>query len=305
MLPERVRIREVGLRDGLQQEKVFIPTEKKLALVRALAAAGLCELEVTSFVSVAAVPQMADAAHLVRSLPKLPGTVYSALVVNRRGAGDAIAAGIDELQLVVSCSEQHSHKNVKMSVAEALGQASEIAALAGEAGKPVRAALAVAFGCPYEGRVAPATVLALVEKLGDLGITGFTLADTAGMANPRQVYELCRQVLSAFPRYEFALHLHDQRGFALAGTVAALEAGITVFESSVGGLGGCPFIPRAAGNVATEDLVLMLEEMGISTGVDQERLLDAARLAQDVVGRELSSRRLLLARACQEDGGKG
>lgn len=301
MLPERVRIREVGLRDGLQSEKNIVPTEKKLALLQALTAAGIRELEVTSFVSAGAVPQMADAPEVMSSLVRLPGVVYSALVVNGRGAQNAIAAGTDELQLVVSCSEQHSQKNVKMSIAGALDQASRIAALAQEAGKPVRAALATAFGCPYEGPVAAETVLNLVEKLGALGISRFTLADTAGMANPRQVHELCRKAMAAFPGYEFALHLHDKRGFALACVITALDAGITVFESSVAGLGGCPFIPRAAGNVATEDLVLMLEEMGVSTGIEQQALLKAAFLAQDIVGRDLCSHRLHLTRICQQD----
>jgi hydroxymethylglutaryl-CoA lyase len=301
-LSHSILIREVGLRDGLQAEQHFVPTEDKLALARALTAAGLREIEATSFVSPRAVPQLRDAGELVRALGQPEGVTYSALVVNRRGAEDAIAAGVRELQLVVSASETHSQKNVRMSVDEALRQAAEIAALAGEHNLIIRVAMATTFGCPYEGKVSYERVYSLLEKLLALGVQRVSLADTAGLGNPQQVSELCRGVLARFPEAGFSLHLHDTRGLGLACVLAGIWGGIRVIESSIGGLGGCPFIPQATGNIATEDVVYMVESMGLSTGLDQQKLMDAALLAEKVLGRELNSRQLSLARShtCQE-----
>jgi hydroxymethylglutaryl-CoA lyase len=291
-----ILIREVGLRDGLQAEKDFIPTEDKLALARALTDAGLREIEATSFVSPRAVPQLRDAGEMVRALGRPEGVMYSALVVNRRGAEDAIAAGVPELQFVVSASETHSQKNVRMSTDDALSQGAEISALAKEHGLIIRTALATTFGCPYEGRVPYDRVYSLIEKLLTLGVSRISLGDTAGLGNPQQVSELCRGVLDRFPEAGFSLHLHDTRGVGLACALAGIWAGIQVIESSIGGLGGCPFIPRAKGNIATEDVVYMVESMGLSTGLDQQKLLEAALLAEKILGRELNSRQLSLAR---------
>jgi hydroxymethylglutaryl-CoA lyase len=300
MLPQKVVIREVGLRDGLQPEKLFVPTEEKVALADALVGAGLRQIEATSFVSPRAVPQMRDAAELARALDRSQDVIYSALVANVRGARDAVDAGMCELQIVVSCSDTHSRKNVKMPKADSLGQAAAIAVLAREHRVAVRAALATTFGCPYEGDIPFATVYSLIDELQAAGIKRFSLADTAGLANPRQMSELCSEVVRKYPCVEFSLHLHDTRGMALACVLAGLSSGITVFESSIGGLGGCPFIPQATGNVATEDLVYMLEAMGIQTGLDWQKLMDAAMLAEKILGRPLASRQLALANGrCQ------
>lgn len=291
-----VIITEVGLRDGLQAEKNFVATKDKLALARALVAAGLREIEATSFVSARAVPQMQDAPEMIRGLGGPDGVTISALAVNRKGAEEAIANGVKELQLVVSSSETHSQKNVRMSVAEALQQVACIAELARNHGVTARVALSTVFGCPFEGAVLADRVYELAERLFALGMKRISLADTAGLGNPKQVFEICRGVLSRFPEGEFSLHLHDTRGVGLACVLAGVWSGIRIIESSIGGLGGCPFIPNATGNVATEDVVYMLESMGMSTGLDWEKLLEAARLAEKILGRELGSRQLVLAR---------
>lgn len=301
-LSHSILIREVGLRDGLQAERHFVPTKDKLALAQLLTEAGLREIEATSFVSPRAVPQLRDATEMVTALGRQEGVTYSALVVNRRGAEDAIAAGICELQLVVSASESHSEKNVRMTVEQALSQAAEIAALAGDHGVIMRTALATTFGCPYEGAVPYDRVYGLIEKLLAVGTKRISLADTAGLGNPQQVSELCRGVLSRFPEAEFSLHFHDTRGLGLPCVLAGVWGGIRVIESSIGGLGGCPFIPQATGNIATEDVVYMLEAMGLHTGLDWQKLMDAALLAEKILGRELGSRQLSLLRShpCQE-----
>jgi hydroxymethylglutaryl-CoA lyase len=293
-LSHSIIIREVGLRDGLQSEKTFMPTEDKLALARALTAAGIPEIEATSFVSPRAVPQLRDAKELVQSLGQPEGVTYSALVVNRRGAEDAIAAGVRELQFVVSASETHSRKNLLMSVNEALTQGAEIATLAREHGVIIRTALATTFGCPYEGKMPHDRVYSLLEKLFELGVQRVSLADTAGLANPQQVSEICRGVLARFPEAGFSLHFHDTRGLGLACVLAGIWGGIRVIESSIGGLGGCPFIPRATGNIATEDVVYMVESMGLSTGIDWQTLMGAAHLAETLLDRDLNSRQLSL-----------
>lgn len=298
-LPETALIREVGLRDGLQNEKQFVATEDKLKLARALTAAGLREIEATSFVSPKAVPQLRDGKELIEALGQLDGVTYVALVVNRRGAEDAIAAGVKELQLVLSASETHSMRNVRMSSEDALKQIAEISQLAREHNVVTRTALATTFGCPFEGDVPYDRVYSLIDKLFALDVQRVSLSDTAGLGNPRQVLELCGGILKRFPADGFSLHLHDTRGVGLACVLAGVWAGVTVIESSIGGLGGCPFIPNAAGNVATEDVVYMLESMGIKTGLEREKLLAAALLAEKILGRELGSRQLALARSHQ------
>ncbi|WP_161598023.1 hydroxymethylglutaryl-CoA lyase [Dethiobacter alkaliphilus] len=294
-----VLIREVGLRDGLQNEKQFVATEDKIRLARALTAAGLREIEITSFVSPKAVPQMRDAKEIVAALGQPEGVTYSALVVNRRGAEDAIASGVKELQYVVSCSETHSQKNVRMSVDEALQQAAIISDLAKENGLTIRTALSATFGCPFEGKTSYDRVYDLLEKLFSLGVERVSLSDTAGLGNPRQVAQLCQGIVARFPEDRFSLHLHDTRGLGLACTLAGVWAGIRVIESSIGGLGGCPFVPNATGNIATEDVVYMMEEMGISTGLDWQQLMNAAMMAEKILGRDLNSKQLSLTRILQ------
>jgi hydroxymethylglutaryl-CoA lyase len=278
-------------------EREFVATEDKLALARALTSAGIQEIEATSFVSPRAVPQLRDAKEMVQALGKPEGVTYSALVVNRRGAEDAIAVGVQELQFVVSASETHSRKNVRMSIDEALIQGAEIAALAREHRVIIRTALATTFGCPYEGNVSYDWVYALLDKLFALGVQRVSLADTAGLANPQQVSELCRGLVSRFPEGNFSLHFHDTRGVGLACVLAGIWGGIRVIESSIGGLGGCPFIPHATGNIATEDVVYMVESMGLTTGIDWQKLMEAALLAEKLVGRDLGSRQLALMRS--------
>jgi hydroxymethylglutaryl-CoA lyase len=297
-LSHNILIREVGLRDGLQGERQFVPTKQKLALARMLEEAGIREIEATSFVSPRAVPQMRDARKLVQALvaEKHEDAIYSALVVNRRGAEDAIAAGIKELQFVVSSTETHSKKNVRMSIGEALAQGVEIAELAREHGVIIRTALAVTFGCPYEGKVPYDKVYSILDKLFELGVERVSLGDTAGLGNPQQVSELCRGILARFPEAPFSLHFHDTRGLAMACVLAGIWGGIRVIESSIGGMGGCPFIPHATGNIATEDVVYLVESMGLSTGLDQQKLLTAAMQAERMLGRKLNSRQLALSR---------
>lgn len=291
-----ILIREVGLRDGLQAERRFIPTEQKVELARSLASAGLREIEATSFVSSRAVPQFQDAKEVIRSLGYPEGVSYSALIVNRRGAEDAIAAGVKELQFVVSASETHSQKNVRMSISEALTQGAEIVALAKQHGIKIRTALATTFGCPYEGNVPYEQVYALIDKLFTWGVDRISLGDTAGLSNPKQVSELCHGILSRFPDSTCSLHFHDTRGLGLACVLAGIWSGFRVIESSIGGIGGCPFIPNASGNIATEDVVFMVESMGLSTNLNQDKLLASAYLAEKILRRHLNSKQLALSK---------
>lgn len=286
-LPEKVLIREVGPRDGLQSEQTYIPAGQKLQLIEDLTLAGLKAIEVTSFVHPRAVPQLRDAEEVVSGLPRRPGVCYSALIANVRGLRRALAAGVDEVQVVISASEAHNLRNVNMTVNESLARLSEMQSLARGELLVLRVAIATAFGCPYEGRIPYSRVVSLAHSCASMGITQITLADTAGMANPRQVRELLNVLKRELPPVEFALHFHDTRGMGLANVLAGLEAGISIMESSVGGLGGCPFIPGATGNIATEDLVFMLQEMGIETGINVTKVVECARFVGRILGKEL------------------
>ena len=278
----RVEIVEVGPRDGLQSIATFVPTETKVALIRALVAAGVKRLEIGSFVSPRHVPQMRDTAAVVAALGPMPGVRMLALVPNVRGATDAIAAGITELIYVVSMSESHNRSNVRRTVKESLD---DLRMLLEEVDRDrklrVRVACATAFDCPYEGRVPEAAVLANIETI--LSIRDHIevgLADTTGMALPDHVGSLARQCIARFgDRAVFDFHCHDTAGFAVANVLAAYRAGIRSFDASVAGLGGCPFAPGATGNVATEDLVYLFHRMGVDTGIDLEKFLDAAKIA--------------------------
>lgn len=285
--PARVTMREVGARDGIQSLGAFLATGDKIALVDALSASGLKRIEATSFVNPRAVPQMADAAQVMAGIARSPGVSYEALVPNERGARNALAVGVDAVLVVVAASETFNRKNVRMTVDESLRQVRAIGA--GVAGTPVRylAALATSFGCPYEGEVPPEQILRLVKELGEAGCEEVFLADTTGMANPRQVEELVGRVLERWPSETLGLHFHNTRGMGLANVLAGLRAGVRLFDASVGGLGGCPFAPSATGNISTEDTVHMLTEMGLETGIDLDVLLEAGRLAQSLLGRDL------------------
>jgi hydroxymethylglutaryl-CoA lyase len=287
--PTRVEIREVGPRDGLQNEEPVAVAER-VRLIDALSGTGLRRIEAAAFVSPAAIPPMAGAEEVMAGIDRRPGIVYSALVPNAKGAERAIEAMADELELVVSASETHNQKNVRRSVAESLIGARDVVELAHDAHIEAEAIVSTAFGCPYEGDVAPERVAQLAGHLVDAGADRLSFGDTTGMATPRRVHDL----LDALERAGIAadrvgLHFHNTRGTALANVIAALERGVVRFDASIGGLGGCPYAPGASGNAVTEDLVHMCADMGIVTGIDLDALLACAQLAQEIVGRELPS----------------
>ena len=283
-----ITVREVGTRDGIQSLGAFIETPRKVELLEALCETGLERIEATSFVNPRAVPQMADAGEVMSRVRRRAGVKYEALVPNMRGAQDAIAAQMDALLVVVMASEAFNRKNVRMSVDESLSEAAAIKALADASDTPCIGAIGTAFGCPYEGDIPEERVFGLIERLLALGFSDLMLADTTGMANPVQIERTMGRVLDRWgSSVAFGLHLHNTRGMGLANVVAGLNAGVKLFDASVAGIGGCPFAPQAAGNISTEDTVHMLHEMGYETGIDLERLIEVARLAQGILGREL------------------
>ena len=286
MLPARVEITEVGTRDGLQAEPQFVPTARKIAFIEGFIAAGLTRIEATSFVSPRAVPQLADAAEVVAGV-RGRGAVIAALVPNARGAERAIAAGVDEMMVFISASESHSRTNLNTDIAGALRAVGPVAELAGTSHTRLRGAIAVAFGCPYEGDVAPARVVEVARALADIGITSLTLGDTTGMASPRQVEAVVGALRQSCPDTDLALHFHNTRGLGLVNVMAGLNLGITRFESSIAGLGGCPFATGATGNDCTEDLVYLMAELGIDTGIDLAALTEVAREVERELGRTL------------------
>jgi len=286
-LPDSVSIYEVSPRDGLQNEATPIPLSGKLELLRALIAAGLTRIELTSFVSPRWVPQLADAEELVR-LAELPkGVTVSALVPNAKGFERALSAGLREIAVFMSASETHNRKNTNKSIADSLHTFAEVVKPAREAGLSVRAYVSTVWGCPYEGDVPLATSLGIARQLLELGCYQVSLGDTIGVGTPLQTKRIVQAFLSEFSAPQLALHLHDTRGTALANALVGLELGIRDFDASVAGIGGCPYAPGAAGNLATEDLVYMLDGLGVKTGVDLERLIEAGRVAETIIGRHL------------------
>ncbi|MFO0728990.1 MAG: hydroxymethylglutaryl-CoA lyase [Myxococcota bacterium] len=289
---ERIQIYEVGLRDGLQNEAAFVPTDEKLLLAGMLADAGLTKIELTSFVSPRWIPQLADHAELVRRMERRPGVSFSALVPNLQGLEGAKSAGLEEIAVFMSATESHSKKNINKSVEQALEVLAETTQAALAAKMRVRGYLSTVFGCPYEGKVDPERVVELVHKLLAMGVYEVSLGDTIGAANPRQVQRFVTRLLREIPTSKLALHMHDTRGTALANVLAGLDAGIRTFDSAFGGLGGCPYAPGASGNLATEDLVYMLSEMGYDTGIDLAKVVDASVHITALVGRTLPSKEL-------------
>lgn len=286
-LPKRVTVVEVGPRDGLQNEAAFVPTDQKIELIERLSETGLKRIEITSFVHPKAIPQLQDSEELVKRIQSKPGIIYSTLVPNEKGLERALAAGVKEIGLFVSASETHNQKNVRMPIADSLKGFRHIAEKALANGIRMRGYVVTAFGCPLEGRIAPEKVEFIIDAYRSLGVHEIALGDTTGMANPVLVSQLVERVRSRLGETDLALHFHDTRGAALANILAALQEGVSTFDGSIGGLGGCPYAPGASGNVATEDLVNMLEEMGIETGVDLNKLIDCARFANKIVGKEL------------------
>jgi hydroxymethylglutaryl-CoA lyase len=288
-VPDRVEIREVGPRDGLQNEAP-VAVDDRVRLIDALSGTGLRRIEAASFVRAEAIPPMAGADEVMAGITRRPDVVYSALIPNAKGAELALKARADELELVVSASETHNQKNVRRSVAESLIAAHELVELAHGENVPVEAIVSTAFGCPYEGDVAPERVAQIAGHLLDAGADRLSFGDTTGMATPRRVDDLLDALARAgIAADRIGLHFHNTRGTALANVMAGLTRGVTHFDASIGGLGGCPYAPGASGNAVTEDLVHMLDDMGIETGIDLDALLECARLAQTIVGRELPS----------------
>jgi hydroxymethylglutaryl-CoA lyase len=288
--PDEVSVYEVSPRDGLQNEKATVPLGDKLRLIEALTAAGLRRIEATSFVSPKWIPQLADADDVARALPRIAAgrdVTYSALVPNARGLERAKAAGLKEIAVFLSASETHNQKNINKSIAETLAAFDSTIGPACAAGMRVRGYVSTVWGCPYEGAVDPKKALDIAKRLLAMGCYQISLGDTIGVGTPVQTQKIVGMMLAEIPREAIALHMHDTRGTALANVLAGLEMGIREFDASVGGLGGCPYAPGAAGNVATEDLVYMLHGMGIRTGIDLERLVEAGRAAESIVGRAL------------------
>ncbi|MBX3248230.1 MAG: hydroxymethylglutaryl-CoA lyase [Myxococcales bacterium] len=286
-LPKSVSVYEVSPRDGLQNEAAQVATHAKVRLIEALVAAGLERIEVTSFVSPRWVPQMADGTEVCRMLERHEGVTYSALVPNARGLERAAEAGIDEVAVFLSASETHNRKNVNKTIAQTLKAFEPVISPAVARGMKVRGYVSTLWGCPYEGEVDPARGLAIAEQLVEAGCYQVSLGDTIGVGTPVQTGRILELFLRRFRPEQIALHLHDTRGTALANVLVGLQLGVTTFDASVGGLGGCPYAPGAAGNLATEDLVYALQGMGIETGIDLERLWQAGQVAEAVVGREL------------------
>ena len=285
--PTRVEVTEVGPRDGLQAEPQFVATETKIGLINGLIDAGVPRIEFSSFVSPRAVPQLADVNQVLAGLDRSRGTVLAALVPNARGATRAAEAGVDEIIVFVSASESHNRKNVNRTVDESLAGFEEVARIADDAGIPVHGAIATAFGCPFEGDVPIGKLATIAEHFAKLGFQGVTLGDTTGMATPPLVAESSRHLQERFPDLPLGLHFHNTRGIGLCNVLAGLEAGVARYDSSFAGVGGCPFAPKATGNICTEDLVYLLHEMGIETGIDLRKLMGVAREVEAVVGRDL------------------
>src|SRR5436305_7526596 len=287
-LPAAISLREVGPRDGLQNEAP-VPTEAKVQLIDALSQTGVGRIEAVSFVHPKAIPQMADAAEVWQQVARNDDVRYSALVPNLKGAQRALDAGFTELEIVVSASDTHNRKNINRSTEESLDEIAEVVDLVHGRGATLQVIVSTAWGCPYEGDVPVDRVVSVASRAVTNGADGISFGDTTGMATPARVTRLVGEVRSAQPDVPLNLHFHNTRGTGLANVLAALELGVADFDASVGGLGGWPYAPGATGNVATEELVHMVEDMGVATGVDLEAMIDVAATAERIVGRTLSS----------------
>ena len=296
-LPTRVTLVEVGPRDGLQNERAIVPTDRKIAFVDHLSAAGHSAIEVTAFVSPKWVPQMGDASEVFRGIARKPGVRYSALVPNRAGLDRAMAAGVTDIAVFAAASETFSRHNINQSIEESFVTYRQVTDAATKASLRTRAYLSTSFGCPFEGSVDPQRVTQLAERLLALGAYEVAVSDTIGIAHPGQVRQVLDVVLARVPLAHIALHFHDTRGTALANVLVALEYGVATFDSSAGGLGGCPYAPGAAGNLATEDLVYMLDGLGIESGVSGDEVMRASLSLEELLGHQLPSRWVQAQRA--------
>ena len=290
MIPRKVTIVEVGPRDGLQNERALVPTADKIEFVNRLSAAHLPVVEVSAFVSPKWVPQMADAAEVFAGIRRSPGIRYTALVPNLAGLDRAIAAGVTEIAVFAASTETFSRRNINQSIDESLATYAQVCDRARASGLRVRGYLSTAFGCPFEGTVAPDRVADVAARLADLGVFEVAISDTIGIAHPGQVPGVLDAVLARVPVHQVALHFHDTRGTALANVLASLPYGIATFDAAAGGLGGCPFAPGAAGNLATDDLIYMLDGLGIETGVSLAAVSDASAFIASKIDHRLPSR---------------
>jgi hydroxymethylglutaryl-CoA lyase len=287
-LPRQISVREVGPRDGLQNEDP-VPTQAKIELIDRLSGTGVQRIEAVSFVRPDAIPQMADADAVWRGIRRAPSVRYSALVPNLRGAARALDSGLAEIEAVVSASDTHNRKNVNRGTAESLDDIAEIIALAHDRGATCQVIISTAWGCPYEGDVPVERVVATASRAVSDGADAISFGDTTGMATPGRVQQLVGEFRSAHPATGLNLHFHNTRGAGLANVLAALQLGVADFDASVGGLGGCPYAPGATGNIATEELVHMVEDMGVDTGIDLAAMIAAAADAERIIGRQLPS----------------
>lgn len=295
-IPQRVRIMEVGPRDGLQNESTIVDTASKIDFIEGLVAAGVSRVEVTSFVNPKWIAPLADQSEVAKGIHRQKGVTYAALVPNMRGYENARLANIEEVSFVLAASETHNKKNINASTEEAFSRYAEVATRAAADGVPFRAYVSCAFGCPYEGAVAVSEVVKWAKAFDQLGAYEISLGDTIGVGNPSQTVEIVNAVANAITLEKVALHFHDTRGSALANIFAALCLGVASFDSSAGGLGGCPYAPGASGNVSTEDLLYMLHSMGIKTGIDLEALCQVSLKMEKSLSRVLPSKYLAVVR---------
>ncbi|AHL76121.1 hydroxymethylglutaryl-CoA lyase [Stutzerimonas stutzeri] len=286
-MTKRLYIQDVATRDGFQIEPNFIPTEDKITLIDSLSDTGLAKIEVTSFTSPKAIPNLRDAEEVMRGIRRVAGVEYTVLVPNVKGCERALSCDVDEINLVMSASDTHGLANLRMTPEQSLVQFREIIEVTRGSDVFINASLSTTFGCPFEGEIPEPRVYELVQRLLDIGVQGVTLCDTTGMADPAQVERICRHAVTQWPEAVFTAHFHNTRGMGLANALAALNAGIDRFDASLGGLGGCPYAPGASGNICTEDLVHMFQRMGLDTGVDLDKLLQCAASLPELVGHEV------------------
>ncbi|MBM7097384.1 hydroxymethylglutaryl-CoA lyase [Bacillus sp. H-16] len=295
--PERVLIKEVGPRDGLQNEKVFLPTQTKIDWINQLSKTGLSYIEITSFVNPKWIPALSDCYEVAKGITREPGVTYAALVPNMKGLEKALLADVDEVAVFMSASDTHNKKNINKSIEETFPVLEETIREAKASGKKVRGYLSTVFGCPYEGHVSPEQVEKVTTKLLEMGVYEVSLGDTIGVGNPRQVESNLNQWTASIPKENLALHFHNTRGMALANTLVGMSAGITTIDGSLGGLGGCPYAKGASGNLATDDLIHMLSEMGIDSGIDLGSLVNAGHFIETSLEKPLISHQMEIARA--------
>jgi hydroxymethylglutaryl-CoA lyase len=290
---QRLYIQEVVTRDGFQAESSFIPSADKIALINRLSQAGYAKIEVTSFTSPKAIPMLADAEEVMSKIERGPGVVYTVLIPNLKGAERALRVGVDEFNLVMSVSEAHNQSNLRMTRADSATALGDVIRLAHDAKVAVNVSLSTSFGCPMSGMTPLSELMHWIDHFANEGVRGISICDTTGMANPQHVKEVCEQAQSKYPAMEWTLHFHNTRGMGLANALAAVEVGINRFDSSLGGLGGCPYAPGATGNVCTEELVHMFDLMGYNTNINLDLLLECSAQLRDLVGRALPSQLLL------------